>query len=189
MCSERNLRGKWHFSRKLVIALAHTPTMKQRIEALYDDGKISREQFYELMHRERYVRGALTALKPKLGESFDDFLSRSYDHAECKGRQHRWDEVDVMLDYRPIGAAFYETERCERCGMIKVIIVNGLGQKDRNDYKPPEGYSFKGVKTSKSDWKVLLRYKKLDQQLAMLEQGLTQAEPDNVVHLDRGRTA
>lgn len=155
--------------------------MKQRIEALLDEDKITSGQSAELMQRERYVRGALHALMPKLGESFDDFMSRSYEHAQCRARQHRWDEIENFLDYRPIGAAFYETERCNRCRMVKIIIVNGIGQKDRPRYIPTPSYALEGAKITKSDWKILLRYMKLEFEIQHLEQG--EARDDNVVPL------
>lgn len=162
--------------------------MKQRIEALLDEDLISVDEFNELMNRERYVRGALQTLAPKLGESFSDFKARSYGQAKCRARGHRWDEVELLLDYRPIGARFYETERCDRCGMVKIIIINGIGVMDRTHYKQPPGYRLEGTRTSRSDWKVIDRYNKLDRTIEALAAGIT-SDDSVVVPFNRGNTA
>jgi len=178
---------KKHKERKLVARLA---TLLQRINTLYDEGNISRSTRDQLQSKERYTRGALELVKTKLGESFDDFVARSNVVARCRGKQHRWDSVEINLGRMPMGGVYYETERCDNCGKVRVTVINGIGMKDRTFYIDPPGFTMKGVKTSKADWKVLLRRMTLEHEIMNLEQGInTEAEDGKVVPIRAARTA
>lgn len=154
------------------------PTLKQRIENLFDEEVIDADTYNELMVRERYTRGALALVRTKLEESFDDFMSRSHIVAQCRGRQHPWVMTPIDLGYRPTGCLFYETDLCSSCSKIRVKVINGIGRRDRTFYIDPPGFALEGVKTAKSDWTILARYMDLNSEVHVLEHS---GQPTNVV--------
>ncbi|MBP9738831.1 hypothetical protein KBD20_04030 [Candidatus Saccharibacteria bacterium] len=161
-------------------------TQLQRIKALYAEGVINKSEYDGLVTRERRVRGGLNLVRTKLGENFDDFRARAYDVAKCRGKQHWWDTYSYELPYRPVGAVFTESERCERCHKIRITLINALGRTDRHKYIDPPGFKLEGVRTTKGDWKELLRYFELGLQLDALEE---EGESAPIVHMSDRRTA
>ena len=147
-------------------------TYRQRIYQLFEAGEIDDTKKDELLKRQRHASGSLDLVKTKLGESFSEFRSRAYEVAQCRGRQHWWDEsYEFSLGYLPIGAVYTESALCVRCGKTRITLVNAIGKTDRHIYIDPSGFSLEGVKTTKADWKALARYIELGMILDQLEAG------------------
>lgn len=165
--------GEWYLTTTIGVDVA---THRQRIIALFTEGVISKQQYNELLARERRIRGGLDLVKTKLGESFSDFRARAYDVATCRGDIHWWERCSYDLGYRPVGAVFTESRRCVRCQKVKITVINALGRKDRHIYIDPIGFKLDGVRTTKDDWKQLVRYMDLGYELDDLESDEVSAE-------------
>lgn len=158
-------------------------TYRQRIIALYQGGVISKSKYDELIARERRIRGGLELVRIKLDKSYDEFRARAFQVASCRGDGHWWQRSDYDPGYRPTGGVFREPRTCARCGMIRVTVVNAIGQADRHVYFPPANYKLEGVRTTRGDWKQLIRHFELGFDLDELEAGL--GEGAEVVPLHR----
>ena len=146
-------------------------TLRTRIIDLKSEGVIDQAKYKELIEIERRLRGGLGLVETKLGEHFAEFKARAYTVAVCRGRSHPWDYTyKHQLSYRPTGAVYTESARCFNCGTIKVTIINAIGKSDRTNYYHPDGYSFKGIRTTKADWKELVRYMEFVRDIEELEQ-------------------
>lgn len=165
-------------------------TLRNRIIDLKVEGVIDQTKYNQMIQIERRLRGGLGLVETKLGEHFAEFKARAYTVAKCRGREHMWDwSYDHQLSYRPIGSVYTESARCLNCTTVKVVIINALGQADRTVYYHPDGYSLSGVRTTKRDWKELVRYMELMMEVEELEQQEQSAPTAPVVPIGKRRSA